>query len=754
MKIRRTIVLSILLPLSFWSRAFGTERPIEPEFGGPVPAVEVSLNLLPANEEFSAESVEAPVVLSQTKKIDSPAVPVLVEKNVQTHLVADKKSFALARKSSWTKVLSREGKEVSSAAKNLGESASDASVFSAGRRIWDIVSGRRKSQGVLAAVSVQNENPADFSLRLPSPSSLTPSPKRDGDARPSALTAPSSLTPSPKRDGDARPSALTAPLDAEQILAELRARPPSAVFFDYDKTLTEVNEKGISFPPARNLVEGIKTLLKRGWPVAIITSRTFDRQPASANFANTIEPLISQIPESLRDHLFFVGGAGSEFIAFNKKGKPVRYLDRDWSDDEKAKIASIIDDTLSELKVSPDEVNISRDLPSQMLARFNAHGDPRSTPFAELLDKKLKERGLLFPVIHGGDFVYFNKFDKGMGAALIYSAMRQKGFSVSEDNLLFVGDEFHMFPNGTMGGDAKMALAFPKSLAITVGKDMRGALPPSVLWLGGRTSGTDLVMRELLKMPAPRLNGVLSKKTKYLAGASFAVGGLGGILLSQPAWVHFLHHPMAVLGMAGTSLLSAVAIPQIVKNFKLKALATKNLSLMTNLGWAAVSALFLALSLIKHSSPFWVSSNLAGLLENSVLVSQILMYNQKGMRGALGVLPVAAVTAAAIFGGISFPTVLFGAAIGLLTVSSIPQIVANFKLYRAEGKSPEGLSPLLPALALAGSILSLAVAVSQGNIYWILTNSVAIVMSALILAQIYAPGRANSILAKALFPRR
>ncbi len=595
---------------------------------------------------------------------------------------------------------------------------------------------------------------ADAPTEIPPSASLTPSPKRDVDARPSALTAPSSLTPSPKRDGDARPSALTAPLDAEQILAELRARPPSAVFFDYDKTLTEVNEKGISFPPARNLVEGIKTLLKRGWPVAIITSRTFDRQPASANFANTIEPLISQIPESLRDHLFFVGGAGSEFIAFNKKGKPVRYLDRDWSDDEKAKIASIIDDTLSELKVSPDEVNISRDLPSQMLARFNAHGDPRSTPFAELLDKKLKERGLLFPVIHGGDFVYFNKFDKGMGAALIYSAMRQKGFSVSEDNLLFVGDEFHMFPNGTMGGDAKMALAFPKSLAITVGKDMRGALPPSVLWLGGRTSGTDLVMRELLKMPAPRLNGVLSKKTKYLAGASFAVGGLGGILLSQPAWVHFLHHPMAVLGMAGTSLLSAVAIPQIVKNFKLKALATKNLSLMTNLGWAAVSALFLALSLIKHSSPFWVSSNLAGLLENSVLVSQILMYNQKGMRGALGVLPVAAVTAAAIFGGISFPTVLFGAAIGLLTVSSIPQIVANFKLYRAEGKSPEGLSPLLPALALAGSILSLAVAVSQGNIYWILTNSVAIVMSALILAQIYAPGRANSILAKALFPRR
>ena len=720
MKIRRTIVLSILLPLSFWSRAFGTERPIEPEFGGPVPAVEVSLNLLPANEEFSAESVEAPVVLSQTKKIDSPAVPVLVEKNVQTRLVADKKSFALARKSSWTKVLSREGKEVSSAAKNLGESASDASVFSASRRIWDIVSGRRKSQGVLAAVSVQNENPADFSLRLPSSSSLTPSPKRDGDARPSALTAP---------------------LDAEQILAELRARPPSAVFFDYDKTLTEVNEKGISFPPARNLVEGIKTLLKRGWPVAIITSRTFDRQPASANFPYTIEPLISQIPESLRDHLFFVGGAGSEFIAFNKKGKPVRYLDRDWSDDEKAKIASIIDETLSELKVSPDEVNISRDLPSQMLARFNAHGDPRSTPFAELLDKKLKERGLLFPVIHGGDFVYFNKFDKGMGAALIYSAMRQKGFSVSEDNLLFVGDEFHMFPNGTMGGDAKMALAFPKSLAITVGKDLRGVLPPSVLWLGGRTSGTDLVMRELLKMPAPRLNGVLSKKTKYLAGASFAVGGLGGILLSQPAWVHFLHHPTAVLGMAGTSLLSAVAIPQIVKNFKLKALATKNLSLMTNLGWAAVSALFLALSLIKHSSPFWVSSNLAGLLENSVLVSQILMYNQKGMRGALGVLPVAAVTAAAIFGGISFPTVLFGAAIGLLTVSSIPQIVANFKLYRAEGKSPEGLSPLLPALALAGSILSLAVAVSQGNIYWILTNSVAIVMSALILAKAFFPRR-------------
>ena len=721
MKIRPLSILSVLVSFISVSASFGIERPAEPTVVDPVLEVNVSLTPSLSNQNLSAPEIPVSADglddISSTKKTDSLVFS--AEKSLQPHVqMSGKKPAFAVGQSPLTKVLSRAQRSVSLETKNLGENSSDNSVFSAGRRIWDIVSGRRNKGAV-----------------------------------PLAIPASSSLTSFLKRDEDARPSALTAPLDPEQVLSELRARPPSAVFFDYDKTLTEVNEQGISLPPEKNLVEGIKTLLKKGWPVAIITSRTFDRQPVSANFANTIEPLLSQIPESLRDHLFFVGGAGSEFVAF-KNGKPVRYLDRDWSAEEKAKISSIIDEALSELKISNDEVNISRDLPSQMLVRFNAHGDPRSTAFAELLDKKLKERGLLFPVIHGGDFVYFNKFDKGMGAALIYSAMRQKGFPVLENNLLFLGDEFHLFPNGTMGGDAKMALAFPKSLAITVGKDLRGTLPPSVLWLGGRTSGTNLVMQELLKMSAPKREGNWGRKARNLAGASFAAGGLGGMVLSQPAWAHFLHHPMTVLGTAGTVLLSSIGIPQIVKNFKLKAAATKDLSFQGGLIWAAASALFLALSLIKHSSPFWISSNLAGLLESSVLVSQILLYSPRGVQGLLSALSVAGATSVAIFAGIAFPGFLFWTSMTLLTILNIPQIAANFKLYRKTQKAPEGLSPLLSMLVVAGSALSLVVALAQGNFYWILPNLTSIVMSAMILAQIYFPKYANSILARTLFLRR
>ncbi len=719
MKIRPLATLSVLASFISVSASFGVERPAEPILVNPALEINASLAPSPFNQNLSIPEISA-----SAEGLDVLAAPKKTNSLVPT-VSAEKKSELAARKTVWAKTLTRAQKSVSLETKNLGTDSSDDSAFSAGRRIWDIVSGRRK-KGTVPFFSKRGQSLFSSS-------------------------APSSLTLSPKRDEDARPSALTAPLDPERVLSELRARPPSAIFFDYDKTLTEVNEQGISFPPAKNLVEGIKTLLKRGWPVAIITSRTFDRQPLSANFANTIEPLLSQIPESLREHLFFVGGAGSEFIAF-KNGKPVRYLDRDWSEEEKAKIASIVDESLSELKISPEEVNISRDLPSQMLVRFNTHGDPRSTAFAELLDRKLKERGLLFPVIHGGDFVYFNKFDKGMGAALIYSAMRQKGFPVLEDNLLFVGDEFHMFPNGTMGGDAKMALAFPKSLAITVGKDLRGTLPPSVLWLGGRTSGTNLVMQELLKISAPKREGVLSRKARNLAVASLAAGGLGGILL-QPAWTHFLHHPMTALGTTGTVLLSSIGIPQIVKNFKLKDAATKDLSLMGGLIWSAVSSLFLALSLIQHGSPFWISSNLAGLLESSVLVSQILLYSPRGGRGGVSALSALGATSVAILGGIAFPGFLFWTSMALLTVLNIPQIAANFKLYHATQKSPEGLSPLLSVLVVAGSALSLAVAAAQGNFYWILPNIVSILMSTMILAQIYFPKYANSILAKALLLR-
>jgi uncharacterized protein with PQ loop repeat len=223
--------------------------------------------------------------------------------------------------------------------------------------------------------------------------------------------------------------------------------------------------------------------------------------------------------------------------------------------------------------------------------------------------------------------------------------------------------------------------------------------------------------------------------------------------LSEVPWTNLLHHPVSALGVAGSTVLSAAGIPQIVKNFKWKSLATKDLSLKAGLIWAAASALFLGLSLIQHSSPFWVASNLSGLLESSVLISQILLYNHKGVRGALSALSVAVGSLAAVLGGISFPAVLFGAALGLLTVLNIPQIAANLKLYRAERKSPEGLSPLLSVLVISGSALSLVVALAQGNIYWVLTNAVSILMSALILGQIYAPGPVNFVLSKAFFLR-
>lgn len=729
MKTRHAAVLSILLSWSLSSGALAVERPVEPNIVNPAPETDAPLSSFPLDQNPAALELSAPVqepsLQAETRRFsDLPDAPT----PAQISLSAVKAAAASkARLSFWSKTIFKTQKGVSLEVKKITDHSSGFSAFSVGRKIWNIVSGRQAQESASDLISLSKENASN---PLPRLSRFSPKQIQNPETR-----------------------EIPAPVEAEKILEELRERPPSAVFFDYDKTLTEVNEKGISLPPAKNLIEGIKTLLKRGWPIAIITSRTFDRQPASANFANTIEPLISQIPESLRDHLFFVGGAGSEFIAF-KNGKPVRYLDRDWSEDEKEKISSIIDEALSELKISPEEVNISRDLPSQMLVRFNHHGDPRSTPFAELLDKNLKNRGLLFPVIHGGDFVYFNKFDKGMGAALIYSAMREKGFPVSEKNLLLVGDEFHFFPNGTMGGDAKMALAFPKSLSISVGKDLSGTLPPSVLWLGGRTSGTNMVMQELLRLPAPKKEDAFRRKVQYWTASSFLLGGLSMAALSEVPWTNLLHHPVSALGVAGSTVLSAAGIPQIVKNFKWKSLATKDLSLKAGLIWAAASALFLGLSLIKHSSPFWVASNLSGLLESSVFISQILLYNHKGVRGALSALSVALVSLAAVLGGISFPSVLFGAALGLLTVLNVPQIAANFKLYRAERKSPEGLSPLLSVLVIAGSALSLVVAATQGNIYWILTNAVSILMSALVLGQIYAPGPVNSILSKALFLRQ
>ena len=88
----------------------------------------------------------------------------------------------------------------------------------------------------------------------------------------------------------------------------------------------------------------------------------------------------------------------------------------------------------------------------------------------------------------------------------------------------------------------------------------------------------------------------------------------------------------------------------------------------------------------------------------------------------------------------------FWAAMGLLWVLNWPQIRQNYSIYKSEGRAPKGISPLYPALVMAGSILHLYAAVMGGDVRWAVNASIAILTSGAVLAQIYFPRAANAAL--------
>lgn len=689
----------------------------------PFPTTEPEFNL-PADSSLELNS---PITLELSQYF---AKPILKSKNPST--------LGSAKK------LLRTGQTLLKLQKNIAlvgaklqnPSSSAASSFSVGRKIWDIVSGRKSS------------TPNDVSNAEPVPSReflnavKTPRRLEDGFARPFLTQESVPNIESP-----------------DAILSDLREHPPAAVFFDYDKTLTDINDKGMSGPTPEDIIENLKKLLKAGWPIGIITGRAFDQQARGVAFSNTIwEPLISKIPESLRKNLFFVGGFGEEFIVF-KNGKPVRYLSRDWNAHEKTAVSNAVFASLKELQIPLDSVDVNLNIPAQALIAFKQRGDPKIPPFAGLLDQKLKQAGFAYPVLFGGSSVYCSKFDKGIGASLIYAVMRDRGFPVTESNLLIVGDDFSIFPSGAIGGDARMAMAFPQSRALSVAEKIEGSFPDNVLWFGGpNTKGSRRVIAELLKISPPQSNRKIAMsffmRMSAFFGASFA--GILSLILSQHLFhVHFLTiaGPVDFLGTMGSFLLTALGLPQLFKNFHLKNAGTRDLSLKSNFLWFGASLFLLAVSLLKHSSPLWQLINVAGVLESASVIAQMLFYNRLGGRfsalaGAALAIPTALALSGALFSPTLWASVLFWTAIGLLTAINIPQIKTNFQLYQRERRAPSGISPLTPALVVAGSLLSLVSAVSRKDLYWILTNVISVAMCLLVLAQIYIPAKTSSIFEK------
>lgn len=215
----------------------------------------------------------------------------------------------------------------------------------------------------------------------------------------------------------------------------------------------------------------------------------------------------------------------------------------------------------------------------------------------------------------------------------------------------------------------------------------------------------------------------------------------------------FLAANVGVVAAAGSVALSVIGIPQIWKNFKGGRDSVKDLAIASPLIWFGAATLLSVVSIGSGASLAWNAANVAGVVESGIVVGQInwakrdakeLKATALTAAAALGVLPL--IASAAFMPLASWLTASFTVAMGLLWVLNWPQIRQNYKIFQKEGRAPQGIAPMYPALVIAGSLLHLYAAVMGGDLRWAINAAIGILTASIVLAQIYAPQTTNKVI--------
>jgi adenylate kinase len=210
---------------------------------------------------------------------------------------------------------------------------------------------------------------------------------------------------------------------------------------------------------------------------------------------------------------------------------------------------------------------------------------------------------------------------------------------------------------------------------------------------------------------------------------------------------------VGLVAAAGSVALSVIGIPQIWKNYKGGKDSVKDLAIASPLIWFAAATLLSVVSIGSGASLWWNLANVAGVVESGVVVGQINWHkrDRKELKAtaltALAVLaPLPLIAAGLILPVSAWLTASFTAAMGLLWVLNWPQIRQNVQIFKKEGRAPQGIAPMYPALVVAGSLLHLYAAVMGGDIRWAVNAAIGILTATIVLSQIYAPKATNSLI--------
>ncbi|MFA6030674.1 MAG: hypothetical protein WC969_12525 [Elusimicrobiota bacterium] len=231
-----------------------------------------------------------------------------------------------------------------------------------------------------------------------------------------------------------------------------------------------------------------------------------------------------------------------------------------------------------------------------------------------------------------------------------------------------------------------------------------------------------------------------------------AVAGLAATA-AVSAVLPLLSPYVGVVAAVGSLTLSSIGIPWIIQNFKSKPEDVKDVVMAGPLMWFAAASLLTLVSMGQGSSWLWNSANIAGIVESLTVIAQLNYFKKDPgtvkatLATVVGVSAVVALIASQVLMPLSVGlTAAFSAAMAVLWVLDAPQIRQNYHIFKNEGRAPQGISTLNKVLLVFGSLLHLYAALMGGDLRWAINASVAIVMSSIVLSQMYLPRAANAVL--------
>jgi len=212
-------------------------------------------------------------------------------------------------------------------------------------------------------------------------------------------------------------------------------------------------------------------------------------------------------------------------------------------------------------------------------------------------------------------------------------------------------------------------------------------------------------------------------------------------------------HP-TIAAAIGSAELSFLGVPQLIKNFREKASAARDISLESTLIWLFVAGLLSIVSWIRQSSVWYILMNGSGVVQSTLMLVQINAYapSARAFRtSAVSASSIVIVGLLALRGKGAAPTawayVLFPIAMGLLIVMNLPQILKNYRLFRAQSKAPR-ITPIYPGMVITGSCFHLIAAVSFKDSFWAVNSALSVAQASVLLGQVLLPGKTNTVLGR------